>query len=128
MAMLNPSEALPIDERYLTHSAYHGRYYLKDTYGDWCTPESPELIHSKIHPKTAGPVLSTTVYSLLNLMTDFAASMTNKILPNIKICSKIKMLQQRCFDADRQIDNNTVTANYFLVLGWFLRIRTASFR
>jgi alpha-L-rhamnosidase len=53
----------------------------KDTYGDWCMPpESQELIHSQDPArKTAGAVLSTTMYySLLNLMSEFATLTGNE--------------------------------------------------
>ena len=90
----------------------------KDTYGDWCMPpESPELIHSKDPSrKTAGPVLSTTVYySLLNLMTDFARISGNEqdIVGYQDLATKIKdAYNNRYFDADSaKYDNNTVTAN-----------------
>jgi alpha-L-rhamnosidase len=91
---------------------------IKDTYGDWCMPpESPELIHSKDPSrKTAGPVLSTTVYySLLNLMTDFARLTGNEqdIAGYQDLAAKIKeAYNNRYFDADSaKYDNNTVTAN-----------------
>ncbi|SCD21045.1 putative alpha-rhamnosidase [Proteiniphilum saccharofermentans] len=90
----------------------------KDTYGDWCMPpESQELIHSKDPSrKTAGAVLSTTVYySLLNLMTEFAqlTGNTKDIAGYQELASKIKeAYNARFFNTDSALyDNNTVTAN-----------------
>ncbi|SDZ92082.1 alpha-L-rhamnosidase [Porphyromonadaceae bacterium KH3R12] len=90
----------------------------KDTYGDWCMPpESQELIHSKDPSrKTAGAVLSTTVYySLLNLMTEFAqlTGNTKDIAGYQELASKIKeAYNARFFNIDSALyDNNTVTAN-----------------
>jgi len=90
----------------------------KDTYGDWCMPpESQQLIHSKDPArKTAGPILSTTMYySLLNLMTDFARLTGNEqdIAGYQDLAAKIKeAYNNRYFDADSaKYDNNTVTAN-----------------
>ncbi|WP_298647778.1 alpha-L-rhamnosidase [uncultured Proteiniphilum sp.] len=90
----------------------------KDTYGDWCMPpESQELIHSQDPSrKTAGAVLSTTVYySLLNLMTEFAqlTGNTGDIAGYKELASKIReAYNTRFFNADSALyDNNTVTAN-----------------
>ncbi len=90
----------------------------KDRYGDWCMPpESQELIHSKDPDrKTAGPVLSTTMYySLLNYMTEFAALTGNEqdIEGFQELAGKIKEAYNKRFfdDETAQYDNNTVTAN-----------------
>jgi alpha-L-rhamnosidase len=90
----------------------------KDTYGDWCMPpERQDLIHSQDPArKTAGPVLSTTMYySLLNLMTQFAEITGNQAdIPQFReLAAKIKeAYNTRYFDADSaHYDNNTVTAN-----------------
>ena len=90
----------------------------KDTYGDWCMPpESQELIHSEDPSrKTAGPVLSTTVYySLLNLMMEYAdLTGNNKDIPKyMDLASKIKdAYNSTCFNNENaSYDNNTVTAN-----------------
>ena len=90
----------------------------KDAYGDWCMPpESQELIHSQDPSRrTAGPVLSTTVYySLLNLMTEFAELTGNsQDIPGYKeLASQIKNAYNNMyFKSDSAMyDNNTVTAN-----------------
>ncbi|MCE5205279.1 MAG: glycoside hydrolase family 78 protein [Porphyromonadaceae bacterium] len=90
----------------------------KDTYGDWCMPpESQELIHSKDPSrKTAGPVLSTTMYfSLLNLMIEFAELTGNRDdIPGFReLAGKIRdAYNHTYFKADSaRYDNNTVTAN-----------------
>lgn len=90
----------------------------KDTYGDWCMPpERQELIHSTDPSrKTAGPVLSTTMYySLLNLMVEFAELTSNRedIPGFLELAGKIKEAYNRTyFNADSaRYDNNTVTAN-----------------
>lgn len=90
----------------------------KDTYGDWCMPpERQDLIHSQDPArKTAGPVLSTTMYySLLNLMADFASVSGNQQdIPEFKnMAAKIKeAYNNKYFNADSaKYDNNTVTAN-----------------
>nr|WP_313381589.1 family 78 glycoside hydrolase catalytic domain [Proteiniphilum saccharofermentans] len=90
----------------------------KDTYGDWCMPpESQELIHSQDPArKTAGAVLSTTMYySLLNLMSEFATLTGNEedIAGYEDLAAKIKeAYNARFFNADSALyDNNTVTAN-----------------
>ncbi len=90
----------------------------KDTYGDWCMPpESQELIHSQDPSrKTAGPVLSTTMYySLLNLMIEFAELTGNRDdIPGYQeLAEKIRDAYNRTyFNTDSaRYDNNTVTAN-----------------
>src|SRR5690554_3852762 len=90
----------------------------KDTYGDWCMPpESQELIHSQDPSrKTAGPVLSTTMYySLLELMTQFATLTGNEqdIEGFEELASKIReAYNEKFFDTETaRYDNNTVTAN-----------------
>lgn len=90
----------------------------KDTYGDWCMPpESQELIHSQDPSrKTAGPILSTTMYySLLNLMIEFAELTGNQDdIPGFReLAGKIRDAYNRTyFNADSaRYDNNTVTAN-----------------
>ena len=90
----------------------------KDTYGDWCMPpESQELIHSEDPSrKTAGPVLSTTVYySLLNLMMEYAdLTGNNKDIPKyMELASKIKDAYNSTYfnNENALYDNNTVTAN-----------------
>ena len=90
----------------------------KDAYGDWCMPpESQELIHSKDPTRrTAGPVLSTTVYySLLNIMSEFAELTGNsQDIPGYKeLATQIKTAYNNTyFKADSAMyDNNTVTAN-----------------
>jgi alpha-L-rhamnosidase len=90
----------------------------KDTYGDWCMPpERQDLIHSQDPArKTAGPVLSTTMYySLLNLMIEFA-EMTghpDDIPVYRELAGKIRdAYNATYFKADSAwYDNNTVTAN-----------------
>jgi alpha-L-rhamnosidase len=90
----------------------------KDTYGDWCMPpERQDLIHSQDPArKTAGPVLSTTMYySLLNLMIEFA-EMTGHPddIPGYReLAGKIRdAYNATYFKADSaRYDNNTVTAN-----------------
>jgi alpha-L-rhamnosidase len=80
-------------------------------------PESPELIHSQDPSrKTAGPVLSTTVfYSILQLMQQFAVM--NGVPADAKeyaeLAAKIKeAYNKKYFNAETaQYDNNTVTAN-----------------
>ncbi len=91
---------------------------IKDRYGDWCMPpESQELIHSQDPArKTAGPVLSTTMYySLLNLMTEFATLTGNEQdIPGYEeLAAKVKeAYNKRFFDQETaRYDNNTVTAN-----------------
>ncbi|MDD4009765.1 MAG: alpha-L-rhamnosidase C-terminal domain-containing protein, partial [Fermentimonas sp.] len=80
-------------------------------------PESQELIHSQDPSRrTAGPVLSTTVYySLLNLMTEFAELTGNsQDIPGYKeLASQIKNAYNNMyFKSDSAMyDNNTVTAN-----------------
>jgi alpha-L-rhamnosidase len=90
----------------------------KDTYGDWCMPpERQELIHSADPSrKTAGPVLSTTMYySLLNLMVEFAELTNNRedVPGFLELAGKIRDAYNRTyFNADSaRYDNNTVTAN-----------------
>lgn len=90
----------------------------KDAYGDWCMPpESQELIHSQDPSrKTAGAVLSTTVYySLLNMMAEFAelTGNSNDIPQYLELASQIKeAYNNKFFNADSAFyDNNTVTAN-----------------
>jgi len=90
----------------------------KDTYGDWCMPpERQDLIHSQDPArKTAGPILSTTMYySLLNLMTQFAEISGNQqdTTEFKDIAAKIKeAYNAKYFNADSaKYDNNTVTAN-----------------
>ena len=90
----------------------------KDTYGDWCMPpESQELIHSQDPSRrTAGPVLSTTVYySLLNYMIEFAELTGNdQDIPEYqKLASQIKdAYNSKYFNVETaEYDNNTVTAN-----------------
>lgn len=117
----------PVKKHYASMKKYMERiqqvsmqdYILtKDTYGDWCMPpESQKLIHSQDPArKTAGPVLSTTVYySLLNLMCEFANLTGNSqdIAGYRDLAAKIKeAYNQRYFNADSALyDNNTVTAN-----------------
>ncbi len=90
----------------------------KDTYGDWCMPpERQDLIHSTDPArKTAGPVLSTTMYySLLNLMTEFAEITGHRDdIPAYKeLAANIKNAYNATyFNTDSaRYDNNTVTAN-----------------
>lgn len=90
----------------------------KDTYGDWCMPpESQELIHSQDPARrTAGPVLSTTMYySLLGLMKEFAILTGNEqdIAGYEELATRIKeAYNNRFFDEETaRYDNNTVTAN-----------------
>ncbi|MDD3511010.1 MAG: family 78 glycoside hydrolase catalytic domain [Fermentimonas sp.] len=90
----------------------------KDAYGDWCMPpESQELIHSQDPSRrTAGPVLSTTVYySLLNLMSEFAELTGNsQDIPAYKeLATQIRNAYNNMyFNPDSAMyDNNTVTAN-----------------
>lgn len=120
-------DAEPIQKHYPSMKRYLERvqavsmqdYILtKDTYGDWCMPpESQELIHSKDPSrKTAGAVLSTTVYySLLDMMGEFATltGNTEDIAGYEELASKIKeAYNARFFNADSaRYDNNTVTAN-----------------
>jgi len=120
-------DTAPIKKHYASMKRYLERiqqvsmqdYILtKDTYGDWCMPpERQDLIHSQDPArKTAGPVLSTTMYySLLNLMTQFAEITGNQTdIPQFReLAAKIKeAYNARYFDADSaHYDNNTVTAN-----------------
>ena len=90
----------------------------KDAYGDWCMPpESQELIHSQDPArKTAGPVLSTSVYyDLLNLMCEFAELTGNgdDIPQYQELAASVKeAYNNKYFKADSGFyDNNTVTAN-----------------
>ena len=117
----------PIQKHYASMKRYLERiqevsmqdYILtKDTYGDWCMPpERQDLIHSQDPArKTAGPVLSTTMYySLLNLMIEFA-EMTGHPddIPGYReLAGKIRdAYNATYFKADSALyDNNTVTAN-----------------
>ncbi len=120
-------ETKPIELHYPSMKRYLERmqevsmqdYILtKDNYGDWCMPpESQELIHSQDPArKTAGPVLSTTMYySLLNLMTEFATLTGNEQdIPGYEeLAAKVKeAYNKRFFDQETaRYDNNTVTAN-----------------
>jgi alpha-L-rhamnosidase len=95
-----------------------GYIVTKDTYGDWCMPpESPELIHSQDPARrTAGPVLSTTVYySILGLMQKFAVinGLPEDAAAYADLAAKIKeAYNAEYFDpATARYDNNTVTAN-----------------
>lgn len=111
----------PSMKRYLQHIqqvSIQDDILTKDTYGDWCMPpESQELIHSQDPTrKTAGAILSTTVYySLLNLMSEFAVLTGNEndIAGYQELASKIKeAYNTRFFNTDSALyDNNTVTAN-----------------
>ncbi|ULB33090.1 MULTISPECIES: alpha-L-rhamnosidase [Proteiniphilum] len=90
----------------------------KDTYGDWCMPpERQDLIHSADPArKTAGPVLSTTMYySLLNLMTEFAEITGHRddIPAYEELAANIRNAYNAAyFNTDSaRYDNNTVTAN-----------------
>lgn len=90
----------------------------KDAYGDWCMPpESQELIHSQDPArKTAGPVLSTSVYyDLLNLMCEFAELTGNgdDIPQYQELAARVKeAYNNKYFKVDSGFyDNNTVTAN-----------------
>lgn len=108
-------------KRYLEHIqqvSMQDYIITKDSYGDWCMPpESPELIHSADPSrKTAGAVLSTTMYySLLNMMCEFAEATNNRedIPGFLALADKIKQAYNRTyFNADSaRYDNNTVTAN-----------------
>ncbi|MFA6702481.1 MAG: family 78 glycoside hydrolase catalytic domain [Dysgonamonadaceae bacterium] len=129
MDMLNKQygDAAPIKKHYNSMKRYMERmqkvsmkdYILtKDTYGDWCMPpERQDLIHSQDPSrKTAGPVLSTTMYySLLNLMIEFAEITGNEAdIPGyIDLIEKIKnAYNARYFNTNSaKYDNNTVTAN-----------------
>lgn len=127
MLWQNYGDTEPIHRHYPSMKRYLERiqqvsmqdYILtKDTYGDWCMPpESQELIHSQDPSrKTAGAVLSTTVYySLLNLMEEFAVLTGNQedIAGYKEMASKIKeAYNARFFNIDSALyDNNTVTAN-----------------
>ncbi len=89
-----------------------------DRYGDWCMPpESPELIHSKDPSRrTAGPVLSTTVfYSILELMQKFANmnGLPQDAAEYAELAAKVKEAYNAKFfnPETAQYDNNTVTAN-----------------
>ncbi|MDR1407977.1 MAG: glycoside hydrolase family 78 protein [Tannerella sp.] len=90
----------------------------KDTYGDWCMPpERQELIHSQDPArKTAGPVLSTTVfYSILQLMSKFAEINGTPADADeyLELAAKIREAYNRKYfnPETAQYDNNTVTAN-----------------
>ncbi len=90
----------------------------RDTYGDWCMPpESPELIHSQDPSRrTAGPVLSTTVfYSILELMQKFAAmnGLPEDAAGYADLAAKVREAYNAKFfnPETAQYDNNTVTAN-----------------
>ncbi|NCC59684.1 MAG: alpha-rhamnosidase [Verrucomicrobiae bacterium] len=90
----------------------------RDAYGDWCMPpERQDLIHSEDPSrKTAGPVLSTTMYySLLHLMIEFAGITGNEddIPQYSELATKIReAYNSKYFNADSvRYDNNTVTAN-----------------
>ena len=127
MLWKNFGDTVPIHKHYASMKQYLERvqevsmqdYILtKDTYGDWCMPpESQELIHSADPSrKTAGPVLSTTVYySLLELMKEFATITRNEqdIAGYEELAVRIKeAYNERFFDLETaRYDNNTVTAN-----------------
>lgn len=127
MLWQNYGDIEPIKKHYPSMKRYLDRiqqvsmqdYILtKDTYGDWCMPpESQELIHSQDPArKTAGPILSTTMYySLLDLMCEFAEVTGNEQdIPGYRdLASKIKeAYNARFFNTDSALyDNNTVTAN-----------------
>ena len=120
-------DTAPIHKHYASMKRYLERiqqvsmqdYLLtKDAYGDWCMPpERQDLIHSADPArKTAGPVLSTTMYySLLNLMAEFAEITGNQAdIQGLKeLAAKIKeAYNAKYFNADSaRYDNNTVTAN-----------------
>jgi len=120
-------DTAPIKKHYASMKKYLERiqqvsmqdYILtKDAYGDWCMPpERQDLIHSEDPArKTAGPVLSTTMYySLLNLMAEFAEITGNQAdIPGLKdLAAKVKdAYNAKYFNADSaRYDNNTVTAN-----------------
>lgn len=120
-------DTAPIQKHYTSMKSYLERiqqvsmqdYILtKDAYGDWCMPpERQDLIHSEDPArKTAGPVLSTTMYySLLNLMAEFAEITGNQAdIQGLKdLAVKVKdAYNAKYFNADSaRYDNNTVTAN-----------------
>lgn len=127
MLWQNYGDTRPIHTHYAAMKRYMERIQevsmedfilTKDTYGDWCMPpESQELIHSHDPSRrTAGPVLSTTVYySLLELMGEFATVTGNEqdIEGYNKLAAQIKeAYNDRFFDQETaRYDNNTVTAN-----------------
>ena len=103
---------------HMTETRMEDYILTKDTYGDWCMPpESPELIHS-MDPsrRTAGPVLSTTVfYSILELMQKFALmnDLPQDAAEYADLAAKVKdAYNAKFFDPETaRYDNNTVTAN-----------------
>lgn len=127
MLWQNYGDTAPVFKHYPSMKRYLERvervsmqdYILtKDAYGDWCMPpETQQLIHSQDPMrKTAGAVLSTTMYySLLNLMCEFATltNNTQDIAGYQALAEKIKTAYNaQYFDADSALyDNNTVTAN-----------------
>lgn len=127
MLWQNYGDTRPIHTHYAAMKRYMERIQevsmedfilTKDTYGDWCMPpESQELIHSHDPSRrTAGPVLSTTVYySLLELMGEFATVTGNEqdIEGYNELAAQIKeAYNDRFFDQETaRYDNNTVTAN-----------------
>ena len=91
---------------------------VNDTYGDWCMPpESQTLIHSQDPArKTAGPILSTTVfYDILHRMARFArlCGKEQDAQGYLKLAERIKTAyNEQFFDpATASYGNNTVTGN-----------------
>ena len=91
---------------------------VNDTYGDWCMPpESQTLIHSQDPArKTAGPILSTTVfYDLLHKMARFAriCGKDEDVEGYLQLADRIKKAyNEQFFDpATARYGNNTVTGN-----------------
>ena len=91
---------------------------VNDTYGDWCMPpESQTLIHSQDPArKTAGPILSTTVfYDILQRMARFAriCGKEQDVEGYLQLAERIKKAyNEQFFDRETaRYGNNTVTGN-----------------
>lgn len=111
----------PSMKRWMEHMqkvAMQDNIIVKDTYGDWCMPpESQTLIHSQDPArKTDGAILSTTMYySLLNMMSQFAALSGHEAdIPAYQdLAAKMKeAYNAKFFNRETaQYGNNTVTGN-----------------